>query len=65
MTADQEHPGRACYAAYCRVAGTTWDGRPLPAWEELAPKTREAWVAAAWWREGVDTMPPEHDLDGG
>ncbi|MFJ4687069.1 hypothetical protein [Streptomyces sp. NPDC088789] len=44
--------GRAAYTAYAQAAdGTTHDGRPLPAWEDLSDTTRAAWTAAA--RESV------------
>jgi hypothetical protein len=40
--------GRAAYAAYARaVDHLTHNGNPMPAWEELASKTQQAWRAAA------------------
>lgn len=36
------------YAAYCHQAGgQTYDGKPLPAWEELGENRQACWAAAA------------------
>lgn len=50
-----EELGRKNYAAYCRVVGTTFDGKPLPTWDVVAgsgapvltPKIRDGWIAGA------------------
>lgn len=39
---------RSAYDAYCKQAGgKTFDGKPLPTFEELGPERQECWVAAA------------------
>jgi hypothetical protein len=36
------------YVAYCRrVDFVTWDGRPVPRWEQLTDKIRQAWIYQA------------------
>lgn len=50
-----EKLGHMNYAAYCRVVGTTFDGKPLPTWDVvpgsgapvLTPKIRDGWIAGA------------------
>jgi hypothetical protein len=39
--------GKINYAGYCAVAEVTHDSKPLPAWNDLAPKTQESWTAGA------------------
>ena len=40
--------GRAAYAAYCEaVGGTTYDGKPLPAFDDLDERQQKGWAAAA------------------
>lgn len=40
--------GRQAFATYSfAVGGLTWDGKPIPKWEELTDKIRLAWVMAA------------------
>lgn len=37
----------SAYAAYCKQAGgKTFDGKPLPAYEDLGSDRRACWVAA-------------------
>ena len=39
--------GRAAYARYSKaVGGKTFDGRPMPAWDELGEKQKKGWMAA-------------------
>ncbi len=40
--------GRKAYDAYVKeVGGTTYDGKPIPKWEEIQPRQRNGWRAAA------------------
>lgn len=39
--------GKINYAGYSKSAGVTHDGKPLPAWSDLAEKTQEFWIAGA------------------
>lgn len=40
--------GQEAFATYSfAVSGLTWDGKPIPKWEELTDKIRLAWVMAA------------------
>lgn len=40
-------PGQAAYERYAAVTEwKTWDGREMPAWENLTEKIKEAWQAA-------------------
>lgn len=48
-----EASAKGVYLAYCAAVGTTHDGRPLPAWEELGERQRNGWeqarrAAVAW-----------------
>lgn len=37
----------AAWAAYAKaVGGKTFDGKPLPAWDELGPLQKRGWVEA-------------------
>lgn len=48
MNAAREHLARVAYAAYGDARGwVTFDGDPMPPWEEQSEDIREAWVAAA------------------
>lgn len=39
---------RAMFAAYnAQAGGLTWDGKPIPPWENTGPKVQENWRAAA------------------
>jgi hypothetical protein len=43
-----EMAGQEAYRAYGDVVGwQNYQGLPMPSWENLTPKIREAWVAAA------------------
>jgi hypothetical protein len=40
--------GRFAYAAYGAPSGAgdkTWDGRPMPTWEQMGDKQRAGWIA--------------------
>ena len=40
--------GQKAYEAYCAaVGGTTFDGKPLPTFQELGDRQRAGWEAAA------------------
>lgn len=40
--------GQIAYAAYAEsTGGKTYDGRPMPLWDELPQRIRDAWTAAA------------------
>lgn len=40
--------GKVNYQAYgLSVGGKTYDGRPIPKWEDLGQKIQEGWVAGA------------------
>jgi hypothetical protein len=40
--------GREAFNTYgFAVGGLTWDGKPIPQWEELTDRIRLAWVMAA------------------
>lgn len=40
--------GRTAFEAYRdNVQGVTYNGRPIPPWDEIAPETREAWTWSA------------------
>lgn len=42
-----EANAQATYEAYGKnVGGTTWDGKPIPSWEEIQPRQRNGWRAA-------------------
>lgn len=41
-------PGQVAYDAYGRVTDRkNYQGLPMPGWQELPPKIKEAWEAAA------------------
>lgn len=43
------------WAAYCEAAGgVTYDGKPLPAWEELGDDRQKCWMAAG--KEAADEI---------
>lgn len=43
------------WAAYCEAAdGVTYDGKPLPTWEELGEGRQKCWVAAG--KEAADEI---------
>ena len=43
-----EDLGRRAFEAYnASVGGLTWDGKPIPGWDAITPKIREAWCVAA------------------
>ena len=46
LTPAEDVAGIGAYARYCAVVGTTWDGRPLPAWTMLTDKIRKGWAEA-------------------
>jgi hypothetical protein len=40
--------GRFAYAAYGSPGGAgdkTWDGRPMPTWDEMGDQQRRGWIA--------------------
>lgn len=40
--------GRYAYAAYGATSGagdTTWDGRPMPGWDDMGDQQRAGWIA--------------------
>lgn len=40
--------GRFAYASYASPSGagdTTWDGRPMPTWDEMEDRQRAGWIA--------------------
>ena len=40
--------GKLAWDTYAEtVGGTTFDGKPLPTWEELGQRQRDGWTAAA------------------
>ena len=42
-----EQIAQAAYAAYCRKAGgKTFDGKPLPTYEQLGTDRQQCWIAA-------------------
>lgn len=42
-----ESLARVAYEAYAeKTGGKTWDGREMPAWDDLPQQTRDAWDAA-------------------
>jgi hypothetical protein len=44
----REERGRRSFEAYNdAVGGVTWDGKPIPGWDAITPKIREAWCVAA------------------
>lgn len=43
----QELLGKINYAGYGKSAVTTHDDKPLPAWEDLSFKTKNAWIEGA------------------
>lgn len=44
----REARGRRAFEAYnASVGGLTWDGKPIPGWDAITPKIREAWCVAA------------------
>ena len=45
MSADLGRVGYEAYAAFTR--GKTYDGREMPAWQDLPDRTRRAWETAA------------------
>ena len=43
------------WAAYCEAAGgVTYDGKPLPTWEELGEDRQKCWMAAG--KEAADEI---------
>ena len=43
------------WAAYCEAAGgVTYDGKPLPTWEELGDDRHKCWIAAG--KEATDEI---------
>jgi hypothetical protein len=42
-------PGQVCYEGYCGRSGgiSLISGDQLPPWEDLDPRVKEAWMAAA------------------
>ena len=43
------------WAAYCKAAGgVTYDGKPLPTWEELGDNRQKCWIAAG--KEAADEI---------
>ena len=43
-----EQIAQAMYDAYNEQAGgKTWDGRPLPTWDQLGEERQQCWIAAA------------------
>lgn len=45
---DSEHDGRKAYQAYAgHTSGKTYDGRDMPAWDDLGDRIQGAWMAAA------------------
>lgn len=48
MTPETEHLARTAYGAYGAARGwVTFNGDPMPVWEEQEPDLQEAWRAAA------------------
>lgn len=46
--AKRERCGRAAFEAYnVAVGGRTWDDKPIPGWDAITEKIREAWRIAA------------------
>ena len=44
----REARGRRAFEAYnVSVGGLTWDGKPIPGWDAITTKIREAWCVAA------------------
>ena len=44
----REDIGRRAFEAYnVAVGGLTWDGKPIPGWDAITPKIRDAWCVAA------------------
>ena len=40
--------GKIAFNAYVKAkSGTTYDGKPIPKWEELGDDVRSAWTASA------------------
>ena len=40
--------GESAYAAYCKaVGGTTFDGKPLPTFQQLGERQQAGWAKAA------------------
>jgi hypothetical protein len=55
--------GRVNYAAYCvAVGGTTWDGRPVPTWDNLTDRIRDAWESGAHAVAGLVSVSPSVPL---
>lgn len=53
--------GQRAYDAYCgKVGGTTYDGKPLPTWDELGERQRVGWEAAAEASHDTVTLRMEH-----
>lgn len=47
-TPDEVADGRFAYAAYGSPSGAgdkTWDGRPMPSWDEMGDQQRAGWIA--------------------
>ncbi len=46
---DDQRLGRLNYEGYCDLnpTKTTWDGKPLPTWEQLTDQIRAQWQAGA------------------
>lgn len=48
MTQTEEELARQAYEAYGKVTDfKNYQGLPMPKWEDLTPKIREAWEAAS------------------
>lgn len=62
-------PAKAAYEAYAEsTGGRTFDGRPMPTWNELPDRIRIAWGAAAdaaraFVEPMPDTVPRPIDVD--
>lgn len=47
-TFTDEQLGQKAFEAYgVSTGGKTYDGKPIPTWDEITPKIREAWTASA------------------
>lgn len=55
LPADVEAAAKAAFAAYNEQAGgLTWDGKPIPPWEQTGPRVQANWWAAVV--AGVEAM---------
>lgn len=51
-------PAKSAYEAYARsTGGKTFDGRPMPTWNELPQRIRDAWAAGAEAARAFDRLP--------